>query len=157
MSIVSIILYVVGGIIFLLPNFYAGWRFEKGIESDLLAESDSYSGISKHYRNYALFWSIFAIFILFIIWKIIEDGSGQMVEILMALFIVIVTSSFTTISGIFAIQRNVYPTSKYYGRRTTFAYDYDGNVKKYGRMVTTVTGSIAIISMLSIVLIRFFT
>jgi hypothetical protein len=157
MSNMSIFLYVIAGIIFLLPDFYAGWRFEKGIESDLVEESDSFKGISKLYRNYAFIWSIFSCFLVYVIWQIIKDGSGPNMEVVMPFIVVIITSCATILSGIIAIQRNVYPISKYYGSKTSFAYDYDGNVKKYGRMVTTIAGSISIIALIVIVVIRFFT
>ena len=157
MSVISIILYVIGGVIFFLPDFYARWRFERMIELDLVEESESYRGVSKLYRNYALISSLLAISFFFIMWNIFEPGTGPKMEVLMALVIVIFISCLTTSSGLIAIQRNAYPTSKYYGSRTSFAFDYDGNVKKYGRIVTTIAGSTAIISLMAFVIIMFFT
>ena len=157
MSIVSIFFFIIAGIIFLLPSFYAGRRFEEGIESDLEKESDSFKGISKLYLKYVFFWGILSCFIVFLIWLIIRDGSGPKMEIIMSLFVVIIASCSIILSGIFAIQRNVYPLSKYYGSKTSFAYDYDGNVKKYGRLVTTIAGTIAVIAFLAIVVLGFIT
>jgi len=151
MSKLSLMVYILGGVIFLMPNFYASWKFQKLNESELVDFSPKYFGISKVYGKYVICWAIFSVLIVFSIWYLLRFLDGTPPELIGSFFLVIIFSSASLLPGIFAMQNGVYPISKYYGVNTRFAYDGLGSVQKFGRLIVSITASCILLSIIALV------
>jgi hypothetical protein len=84
---------------------------------------------------------------------IFSQKSSQ-VEIITVAMMVLVFSAASLLRGVFAINKGVFPSSKYFGSRTLYAYSDNGEIKRFGRFLVIVSsGTCALAIMLILILL----
>jgi len=140
MSLIFWVAVAVGIIIFLVSDFYVN-KFPQSVESELVKLSPDYEGSNKMYLRFVLVWVLFT-FLLASFLLMLSQKSSQ-VEIFIVAVMVLVFSAASLLRGIFAINKGIFPTSKYFGSRTLYAYSDNGEIKRFGRFLVIVSSSTA--------------
>ena len=150
MSSVFWVAVVIGAITFLAPEFYS-MKFQRSRESELVKLSREYEGVNKLNLKFALAWLLFSLLLPSFLF-IISHKSSQF-ELIASAMMVLIFSGVSLFRGIFAMMKGVFPSTKYYGSRTLYAYGDSEEIKRFGRLVMIVSSGLGALAIISIVVI----
>ena len=150
MSLIFWIATVIGVIIFLAPSIYAN-KFPQSVESELVKLSPDFEGSNKLYFRFAIIWVLSTLFLILFFFVLYQKSSQS--EIIIAVMMVLVFSGASLLRGIFAIYKGIFPSTKYFGSRTLYAYSDDGEIKRLGRFVVIVSSGIGTLAIMSILIL----
>ena len=139
----------IGVAIFLIPDFYSN-RFQHAVESELMELSPEYEGTNKLHFKFAFFWFLFILLLLPLLF-VIPNETSQF-ETVMSATMALIFSSASLLRGIFAIVKGVFPSIKYFGSRTMYAYSGNGEIQRFGRSVAIVSSAISALAIMSILI-----
>ena len=150
MSFIFWISVTIGIAIFLVPDFYTN-RFQWAVESELVGLSPEYEGVNKLHFRLAIFWFLFTLLLLPFLIVIVTNKTSQ-IETVMSSTMVLIFSGASLLRGIFAVVKGVFPSIKYFGSRTLYAYSGNGEIKRFGRSVAIVSSVISALAIMSILI-----
>ena len=137
---------IVGFIVFLWPEMFM-FRTERLVQAELIEISSEYDGINASYFVHIL--SSFLIVILLALLLVIVRPFGmEKVGRIMPMWLVVVFSCLSSVRGMVAMKRGVYPTSKFFGSLTRYVYDDTGRVRRLGRLQVYSAGIVAAVAIL---------
>ena len=142
----------IGAVIFLVPDFYSN-RFPHAVESELVKLSPEYEGTTKLHFSFALVWFLFTLLLLPLLFIFSNETSQH--EMVLSATMVLIFSVASFLRGIFTAIKGVFPSFKYFGSRTIYAYSHNGEIKHFGRSIaiaSSVISSLAIMWFLIILL-----
>jgi hypothetical protein len=140
----------IGTIMFLVPDFYSN-RFQHSVESELVKLSPEYAGTNKLHFRFVLIWVLFTLMLMPLIF-VLPNKISQF-ETIISATMVLIFSGASLLRGIFAIVKGVFPSTKYFGARTLYAYGDNGEIKRFGRLIAIVSGSISALALLLILIV----
>lgn len=144
---------VIGIAVFLWPSPYI-FKLGKYTELELEKISPQYKAINKAYLNHGLWGAIIFMPILLILIFIVMIFEVEPRTNILAAYIPAVFSAASIFYGTFAAKNGVYPTSKYFGAKTTYAFDENNGIERYARLqiiISVVVGILA--ALVTVVLI----
>ena len=135
---------LIGAIVFMWP-MVATRKFDRVTQRELIKISKKkYTGINSAYFVHIILTSLIIMPVVLGLPSIIgQDEFFQSHAITMA-WLTFPLSGFAISQALFALRKGVYPTSKFYGKSTIYAYTKDDQVQRLGRRQIVV--AIAMIS-----------
>lgn len=150
MSLIFWVAVAIGTAIVLVPDFYSN-RFQHAVESELVKLSPEYAGTNKLHFRFALFWLLFTLLLMPLIF-VLPNKTSQF-EMIISATMVLIFSGASLLRGIFAVVNGVFPSTKYFGARTLYAYGDNAEIKRFGRLVAIVSGSISALAIVLILIV----
>jgi MFS family permease len=144
----------IGLLVFLWPSVTI-LRVKKYTEAELENISPKYRGINKAYLRHGILGAVFFIPFLLFLFFIVSYYDEEMRINLLSAFIVVALSYASVFFSSFAVKQGVYPRSKYFGPKTTYAFDVGDGIGRVGRIqqyISVVVGSIAMVVVVVIIL-----
>ena len=143
---------VIGLAVFLWPSSYI-LKMKKYTERELEKISPQYKAINKAYLKHGIWGATIFIPILLILVFIITNFEVEQSTNIMSAYIVVVFSAASIFYGVFAVKKGVYPTSKYFGSKTTYAFDENNGIERYGRLQIKISVGVGILAMMVVVVL----
>jgi hypothetical protein len=140
----------IGVVIFLVPDLYSN-KFQHAVESELVKLSPEYEGTNKLHFRFTLIWFLFTLLLLSFLF-VLPNKSSQFETVISAMM-VLVFSGASLLRGVFAVVKGVFPSLKYFGSGTMYAYSGNEVIKRFGRLVAIASGVIGASAIVSILMV----
>ena len=124
---------LVGAAVFLWP-IVAAWKLDRLTQAELIEISTEYDGINSAYLvHIVLSLAIIIPVVIAVPSVVVRDCQPHHRRAILTVWSTLVFSGLALSQGLFAVMKGVYPTSKFYGRATTYAYADGSRIQQLGR------------------------
>jgi hypothetical protein len=124
---------LVGAAVFLWP-IVATWKLDHLTQAELVEISSEYDGINTAYFVHIVMSLIVIIpLVVAVPSVVVRNCQPHERRAILAVWSILVFSGLALSQGLFAVRKGVYPTSKFFGSATTYAYAEGSRIQQLGR------------------------
>jgi len=131
---------IVGFIVFLWPEMLM-FKTKRLTQAELVEISSEYDGVNVSYFVHILLSLSVAIPLIIFLPDIAQLLGTEHVGMVKSVWIIVLFSCLSIVRGMVAMKMGVYPTSKFFGSLTRYAYDDTGRISRLGRLQVYVAGA----------------
>ncbi len=107
-------------------------KFDRVTQKELVKISRKYTGINSAYLTYIVLTLLIMLTLIALPLIVGQATFFQERAVVMASLTLLISGSAIS-QGLFALRKGVYPTSKFFGKATTYAYAEDDRIEQLGR------------------------